>query len=223
MSLTKLKTILFILVLLLGANPSFAHVRGQEIAVAPSEVAPTQAVIGYRWALTKVERFSRMSKRELDETLKDDPAPAVLGPDGRFYILDNHHEFFALIELGVSRAYIRVVEDYSKRSFADFYRLMLEKNWLYLGDDKGDLSYTPESMPKYVAQLGDDVYRSIAGFVRKMGGFKKDKSPHSEFRWAARFRKIITLRAALADFDASIAIAFRFAKGISDCEDELLP
>jgi hypothetical protein len=54
-----------------------------------------------------------------------------------------------------------------------------------------------------IADLIDDPYRSLAGFVRKRGGFVKTEKPYVEFAWADFFRT----RVRLGDWDAAIARA----------------
>ena len=41
-----------------------------------------------------------------------------------------------------------------------------------------------------MSKLKDDPYRSLAGEVRKAGGYAKDSSPYTEFLWADFFRPL---------------------------------
>jgi len=42
-----------------------------------------------------------------------------------------------------------------------------------------------------MADLADDPYRSVAGELRRQGGFAKDTTPFSEFLWADFLRRRI--------------------------------
>jgi hypothetical protein len=46
---------------------------------------------------------------------------------------------------------------------------------------------TDKDLPKTVAGLIDDPFRSLAGELRRAGGFAKDTTPFSEFLWADFF------------------------------------
>ena len=48
------------------------------------------------------------------------------------------------------------------------------------------------AMPQKLSQLSDDPYRSLAGQVRKAGGYAKDTTPFAEFVWADFFRPLLT-------------------------------
>ncbi|XYC96386.1 ParB-like protein [Pseudomonas sp. NMS19W] len=50
---------------------------------------------------------------------------------------------------------------------------------------------TFEAIPKSIADLQDDPYRSLAGRLRRAGGYAKDATPYSEFLWADFFRSRI--------------------------------
>jgi hypothetical protein len=59
--------------------------------------------------------------------------------------------------------------------------------WVYPFNEKGR-RVPIEKLPTHVSLLKDDPYRSLAGLVRKAGGFAKDTTPFSEFLWAEHFR-----------------------------------
>jgi hypothetical protein len=46
-------------------------------------------------------------------------------------------------------------------------------------------------MRRSVADLMYDPYRSLAGALRRTGGFAKDTTPYSEFLWADFLRRRI--------------------------------
>jgi hypothetical protein len=75
-------------------------------------------------------------------------------------------------------------------------------------------------IPKTVLQLKDDPFRSLAGELRRAGGFAKDTTPFSEFLWADFFRRKIKRKTVEADFAAAIERALRLARSE---EAEYLP
>lgn len=200
----------------------FAHGEGPLLEVDPATVRPTQAVVGFLWVGRKVAKFEHMKSKELERTLAGDPAPAVRGPGGSIYILDNHHEFYALVELGIQRAYVQVIEDLSHLSQEQFNKTMTEREWFYFGDENGQKTVTPEMMPTSLAQLRDDAYRSLAGFAKKAGAFKRVPKPFYEFDWANEFRTVIPLRLVLEDFDEALKRAIAHAKKKTDCQSHLI-
>jgi len=67
-------------------------------------------------------------------------------------------------------------------------------------------------LPKTVARMKDDPFRSLAGELRRLGGFAKDSTPFSEFLWADFLRRRIKVKAAEKDFKGSLALAMQWAK-----------
>ena len=55
------------------------------------------------------------------------------------------------------------------------------------------------AIPKSVADLEDDPYRSLAGELRFSGGYAKDVTPYSEFLWAEALRRRIGKKVARDD------------------------
>jgi hypothetical protein len=63
-----------------------------------------------------------------------------------------------------------------------------------------------------ISGLKDDPYRSIAGELRRMGGFAKDTTPFSEFMWADFMRRRLSKSAVEEDFDKALERAMELAK-----------
>ena len=59
-------------------------------------------------------------------------------------------------------------------------------------------------MPKSVADLKDDPFRSLAGELRRTGGFAKDTTPFSEFLWADFLRRKLSRKAVEDNFDKAL-------------------
>ena len=69
-----------------------------------------------------------------------------------------------------------------------------------------------EAIPKKITGLVDDPFRSLAGELRRVGGFAKDTTPFSEFLWADFLRRQLKRKAVEADFDGALEKALKLAK-----------
>ena len=63
-----------------------------------------------------------------------------------------------------------------------------------------------------VAELIDDPFRSLAGELRRAGGFAKDTTPFSEFLWADFLRRRVKRETVEADFKHALEKALELAK-----------
>ena len=69
-----------------------------------------------------------------------------------------------------------------------------------------------EAIPESIDALKDDPYRSLAGELRRAGGFAKDITPFSEFLWADFLRDRVKPKAVAKDFENALAKALALAK-----------
>jgi hypothetical protein len=177
-----------------------------------SDLKPTQITVGEKEVKEKKKELGHMNKKELDEFLKMNPIPVVLGPEQKSYILDHHHLGKSLVELGHKECYTVVLHDFSTLEFGKFLQVMqlLELIHLYDENNVQDHLY---NLPKHVSELKDDPFRSLAGYVRKHKGYIKtsDAKPYVEFKWAEFFRLHITPDELKEDFDASLFKALTLA------------
>ena len=110
---------------------------------------------------------------------------------------------------------------------ADLRRLPREAFWIYL-DNRGWLHPFDErgrrrnydDVPRHVWDLVDDPYRSLAGELRRTGGFSKDTTPFSEFLWADFLRRRLKLKLLQDDFPQALVRALKLAKS---AEADFLP
>lgn len=161
------------------------------IKVFIEDLRPTQKCIGLLEVESKAAKIKELSHSERTQFIEDNPVPVVLGYHNQFYIIDHHHLARALLLAGRRHVLIKVVEDLSHEEQSQFWKSLHQKGYIYLKNTKGDDIF-PEDLPKKVSDMKDDPYRSLAGFVRKAGGFTKNPTPFSEFKWAEFFRhKII--------------------------------
>ena len=78
-------------------------------------------------------------------------------------------------------------------------------------DDKG-VRRSHADIPKSVSELIDDPFRSLAGELRRAGGYAKDTTPFSEFLWADFLRRRMKRKAVEDNFSHAIEKALQLAK-----------
>lgn len=66
-------------------------------------------------------------------------------------------------------------------------------------------------IPKSVKDLIDDPFRSLAGELRRVGGFAKDTTLLSEFLWADFLRRRVKRKIVVTDFDHALEQALKLA------------
>jgi hypothetical protein len=160
------------------------------IEVEIKNLRPTQITVGTAEVAIKRAEWAKLNKKERNKRLKQQWFPSVLGPKGKYYIVDHHHLGLALLEEGIDNAWVTVQHDYSWLDADRFWRVMDFHQLTHPYDEKGT-RLTYEDIPKSVTDLRNDPYRSLAGFVREAGGYAKDTTPFSEFLWADFFRPLI--------------------------------
>lgn len=177
---------------------------------------PTQMTVGMREVKEKRKRVQEhrrkhKSKKKLGEFLGRHMIPVVLGPDKRHYVVDHHHLARALHEEGVENILVTVIADLTMVDRDAFWGVLDHRRWAYPYDAKGERRHFRD-VPKTVAELKDDPFRSLAGELRRVGGFAKDTTPFSEFLWADFLRRKMSRKSVEADFDKAIEKALALAK-----------
>ena len=214
-----MRALLVSLLLALHAVGPVAHAgyeRGDKMKVSISDVRPTQSDVGMHEVRIRVSEIESLKndKKALKELMKDYRAMVVVGPEERLYLVDGHHFSRTLHEAGIEEMYIRIERDWSDKKVPKFWEKMREKGWVYLRDQSGK-TRTPSELPKRIAKMGDDPYRSLAWLVRKAKGYKNLDVPFQEFQWADFFRDRIP-RSLLSDeagFQEAIDQALKLARG----------
>ncbi|HTN98121.1 MAG TPA: ParB-like protein, partial [Nordella sp.] len=67
-------------------------------------------------------------------------------------------------------------------------------------------------VPATLTELVDDPYRSLAGALRRAGGFAKDTSPFSEFLWADFMRRHVKRTMVEDNFERALKQALSIAR-----------
>jgi hypothetical protein len=172
---------------------------------------PTQLTVGLIEVREKKHRISKLDGGERERFMQDHPMPAVVGPEGKLFITDHHHLGRAALEAGVEVGCFQVEADLSKLSGDAFWKEMDAHAWVHPLDEHG-VRHHYDRIPHHLDGLVDDVYRSLAGYVRTNGGYTKSPSPFAEFIWADFFRRLIPIEDVEADFDAAVKFAALLAK-----------
>jgi hypothetical protein len=174
---------------------------------------PTQMTVGMREVKEKRKRWrDHKSKKKRAELLGTHMIPVVLGPDQHYYVVDHHHLARALHDEGVKDILVTIIGDLSMVDRDAFWGVLDNKRWVYPYDAKGERRHFKE-IPKTVVDLKDDPFRSLAGELRRAGGFAKDTTPFSEFLWADFLRRNMSRKVVEADFEKGLEKALALAKG----------
>jgi hypothetical protein len=185
-------------------NPSLARVR-------LARLRPTQLTVGYVEVTLKAEEWARMAKKRRKLEIEHHVFPAVLGPGRDHFIVDHHHLGIALIEQGIKDVQVAVLDDLSWLETSVFWQTMEFRSWSHPYDRRGRRR-DYRDMPRHLTQLEDDPYRSLAGLVRRAGGFAKDQEPFVEFLWAEFFRRRIPVRAIRREPRRATALGLKLAR-----------
>src|ERR1700735_1938459 len=173
---------------------------------------PTQMTVGMREVKEKRKRWrEHKSSKKRAELLGKHMIPVVLGPDKHYYVVDHHHLARSLHEEGVKDILVTVIGDLTMVQRDAFWGVMDNKRWVYPYDAKGERQHFKE-IPKSTTVLKDDPFRSMAGELRRSGGFAKDTTPFSEFLWADFLRRRMSNQRVKHEFDIALREALRLAK-----------
>jgi hypothetical protein len=172
---------------------------------------PTQMTVGMREVGEKRKRWRAHKSKKRAELLGRHMIPVVVGPDKRNYVIDHHHLARALHEEGEKQVLISVIADLTMVDPKAFWTVLDNHRWVYPYDAKGERrSY--KDLPKDVVGLKNDPFRSLAGELRRAGGFAKDTTPFSEFLWADFLRRKMSRKTVENDFEKAVEQALALGK-----------
>jgi hypothetical protein len=182
-------------------EPNMTMVREPILStVKITDLRPTQITVGMREVLAKGGKF--LGKHMI---------PVILGPKDRHYVIDHHHLARALHEEDVIEVAVTVTANLSKLDRDEFWVVLDNRNWMHPFDADGRRRHY-DDIPKSVADLVDDPFRSLSGELRRAGGFAKDTTPFSEFLWADFLRRRLKRKILEDDFERAIEMALKLAK-----------
>jgi hypothetical protein len=175
------------------------------------KLRPTQITIGFIEVSVKRKELEALKKHEQREFLAAHRIPAVYGPDEHVHITDHHHLARAALEAGIETGFFLIEADLARLDASEFWDEMGHKRWAHPIDEHGRRQpFT--AIPKHLDELRDDVYRSLAGFVRTAGGYEKTPTAFCEFAWADFFRQRIVVGPTHEDFKRAVDEALALAR-----------
>jgi hypothetical protein len=181
--------------------------------VAIIDLRPTQITVGMREVKAKREHWREVAKKKGQKFLGKHMIPVILGPKQRNYVIDHHHLARALHEEGVDDVAVTVIANLSKLEPDAFWTVMDNRSWMHPFDAKG-VRRQYKDIPKSLVDLVDDPFRSLAGELRRAGGYAKDTTPFSEFLWADFLRRRVRVKKVERDFPAAVKQAMALAKSM---------
>ena len=176
------------------------------------ELRPTQITVGMREVEEKRKNWRAKGGKKGAEFLGQHMIPVILGPGERPYVIDHHHLARALYEEGVKSVLVTVIAKMQQLDLEEFWFVLDNRAWMHPFDDKGRRRGY-EDIPSAIKDLVDDPFRSLAGELRRIGGFAKDTTPFSEFLWAGFLRRRMKRKTVEKDFKAALDEALKLAKG----------
>ena len=175
------------------------------------ELRPTQITVGFREVKLKRKQWREQAGDKGSEFLGRHMTPVVWGPKERHYVIDHHHLCRALVDEGVRDILVNVVADLRALPIQSFWVYLDNRGWCHPYDDAG-VRQDFAAIPKSLAGMTDDPYRSLAGALRRAGGYAKEETPFSEFIWADFLRRRIRPKVLESDFSAALTKALTLAK-----------
>lgn len=189
------------------------HVREPVIKpVTIESLRPTQMTVGMREVDEKRKRWREHKGKKKAEFLGSHMIPVILGPKEHHYVIDHHHLARALIDEGQTEVLTSIVADLRALDRDAFWVVLDNRGWCHPYDDDG-VRRGFSDIPSSVGKLRDDPFRSLAGELRRLGGFSKETVPFSEFLWADFLRRRLKRKLVEKDFGTAIERAMKLAKG----------
>jgi hypothetical protein len=180
------------------------------IPVPIGELRPTQMTVGRREVEEKRRVWRERARRDGPKFLGRHMIPVLLGPRGRHYVIDHHHLACALQAEGVVDVVVNAIADLSALSKSEFWVYCDNRGWCHPFDAEG-VRCGYDKIPKGLDQMADDPFRSLAGDLRRAGGFAKEITAFEEFTWADFLRRRIKLTLLEDDFGAALTTALKLA------------
>ncbi|OYY71726.1 ParB-like protein [Sphingomonas sp. 28-63-12] len=190
------------------------EIEPQLHTVPLATLRPTQMTVGLREVANKRQQWRSIADTSGPAFLGSHMIPVVIGPKQQYWLIDHHHLARALHDEGLEHVLVSVVARLDRLDKAAFLTFMDNRNWLHTFDRHGERRGYAD-LPRKLSKMTDDPYRSLAGEVRRAGGYAKSLTPYSEFLWADFFRHHIAEKLVLDAFEKSIDRALKLAHGKS--------
>ncbi len=178
--------------------------------VALATLRPTQMTVGMIEVARKRADWRKHVEAKGADFLGNHMIPVVIGPKQVPWMIDHHHLARALHDEGVVHVLTTIVARLDHLDKASFLTFMDNRNWLHTFDAKGERRDYAD-IPRRLSKMTDDPWRSLAGAVRRTGGYAKSDTPYSEFLWADFLRHSVPAKLIATEFDKAVQKALSLA------------
>ncbi|MGB9026591.1 MAG: ParB-like protein [Rhodomicrobium sp.] len=176
-----------------------------------AELKPTQMTIGLKEVETRAAKLKALAQEDGEKLVRKHVIPVVKGPKENYYVIDHHHLCRAMLLAGSTQVSVIVVLNLVRLEKDAFWVFMDNSGLVHPFNDEGKrCDY--HDIPKSIAEMTDDPFRSLAGAIRRKGGYAKDTTPFSEFLWADFLRRRFARKDVENNFEATLAAALDLAK-----------
>jgi len=176
-----------------------------------AELKPTQITIGLKEVETRAARLKTLAQQDGEKLVRKHVIPVVKGPKEKYYVIDHHHLCRAMLVAGSTQVSVTVVLNLLRLDKDAFWVFMDNRGLVHPFDDEGKrCDY--RDIPKSIEDMTDDPFRSLAGALRRKGGYAKDTTPFSEFLWADFLRRRVDRKDVEKNFGAALQAALKLAK-----------
>ena len=179
--------------------------------VSIDDLRPTQMTVGFREVEEKRTAWRERGATKKAKFLGSHMIPVLRGPGDQLFVIDHHHLALALLHEGASEVLTQTVADLRHLDEDAFWVVADHRGWVHPYDRKG-IRRPIKKLPKHIRDLDDDPFRSLAGELRRAGGFAKDTTPFSEFLWADFLRRRMSRKTVKTDFVGALQSAQDAAK-----------
>jgi hypothetical protein len=188
------------------------HVREPHVhPVAVATLRPTQITVGMREVNEKRKRWREHKDKKKSDFLGSHLIPVIRGPKDRLYVIDHHHLARALFDEGQKDVLVSVIADLRGLDRDGFWSFLDNRALCHPYDQNGARRGF-DDIPASVSRLRDDPFRSLAGELRRLGGFSKETIPFNEFLWADFLRRRLKRKAIEKDFGGAMEKALKLAR-----------
>jgi hypothetical protein len=183
------------------------------IGIPVTDLRPTQMTVGFREVEIKRRQWREADEKTRAKLLRRHVVPAVVGPKGRYYIVDHHHFTKALLDEKAPLVAVYIVADLDGLAKDEFWTFLDNSDWCHAYDASGKRCELSD-IPSTLSELADDPFRSLVGELIRAGGCAKSSTPFFEFLWADFLRRRIKPKLVEQDFGSALVKALDLAKSI---------
>ena len=161
---------------------SIEMIAGAKCTSKIEDLHPTQPEVGQYQVKKKVEEFENLSEHEIEKVIEKKIVPVVIGPEGKLYLIDHHHNSLALLKTGNKNVHILVKENWSNLELKTFWEKMNTEKYCFLKKADGSIADPLSKVfPKSLRECGDNPYRSLVWIMSEEGLLKEVEIPYYEF------------------------------------------